>query len=229
VPPAPDSVFRDSALAWPQATPAVSQSTPAVDDEERKLAAERAARREATKQALATPAAEPANAPAPVVVTKRVTDKFVGSIGLLVLRIVAAAVFGIRGFQILFDRTTFDAQFAASMLPDPQIWVLVTGLGSMLVALALLLGLLTRVAGVGALLIALGDLIFFQYGPTWSPFIAGTPGILGESQLLSVGIGFVFLCVGAGGWSFDHSIRSSREKAKRERQAGDADEGTESV
>ena len=220
VPVMPDfssDIFRDSPQAWPQ-------QTVADDDEERKLAAERAARREARLRALSAPAAEPAAPPAPVVVTKRTTDKFIGSFGLFILRLITAAVFGIRGFQLLANRAASEQQFSVSLLPEPQIWVLAAGFGSLLVALALVLGLLTRVAGLGAMLIALGDLIFFQYSAAWSPFVEGMPGVLGEVQLLAVGIGLVFLCVGGGGWSFDRSVRSARERGKDDRLLDEDDE-----
>lgn len=210
-------IFRDGPQVWPQ-------QTTAADDEERKLAAERAARREARMRALSAPAPEPAAPPEPVIVLKRTTDKFVGSFGLMVLRLVTAAVVGIRGFQLLANRAVSEQQFSVSLLPEPQIWVLVAGFGSLLVALALVLGLLTRAAGAGLMLIALGDLIFFQYGAGWSPFIEGMPGFLGEAQLLATAIGLVFLCVGGGGWSFDRSVRASRERGRVERPLDEDDE-----
>ncbi len=202
----------------------------AVSDEERKLAAERAARREARIKALtatATPAPVVA-APAPVVVTQRSTDKFFPSFGLLLLRIVLAAVFGIRGFDLLANRDAVNTALQSTVLPQPEIWTWVAGIGSLAVALCLLLGLLTRVAGAGALLIAAGSLCFVMWGASWNPFatpptsfLTGQYAFLGEFELLAAVVGFMFLCVGGGGISIDRAYRSSRQHEKTAAFDGD--------
>ena len=203
-----------------EANPAIH----AVSDEERKLAAERAARREARIRALnTTPGSEPqAPAPAPVVVTKRTTDAVVASFGLLVLRVVLAGIFAVRGFELLANMPAAEQVLAGTVLPQPQIWVWVAGFGSMTVSLMLLVGLLTRVAGAGAMLISAGILAFVLWGP-WSPFTAGATdflaghyAFLGELELLAAVVGFMFLCVGGGGWSLDRSFRAAKSRDRSE-------------
>jgi len=216
-PPMPmDPIFRDSEQT----------RIDAVTDEERKLAAERAARREARIRALSAPepeAAVAAAAPPPVVVTQRSTDKFIPSLGLLILRIVMAGIFGLRGFALLANKTAAETVLKGTVLPQPEIWVLVAGIASMAVALGLLLGLLTRVAGLGATLISGGALAFVMWGPTWSPFdtsptgfLVGQYAFLGEFELLAAVVGFMLLCVGGGGISIDRAFRASRQSDKTE-------------
>ena len=77
---------------------------------------------------------------------------------------------------------------------------------------ALVFGLLTRVAGLGVLLIAVGALTFVLWG-NWSPFVAGRAGFVGELELLLAVVGLLFLCVGGGGFSLDRSFRKSRESS----------------
>ena len=215
-----ESIFRPDPPAS-QATPSDAEPT-RVDEvsvEEQKLAAERAARREARAMALAATAPLAAVAPAPVVVTKRTTDKFAGSFGLLLLRWVTAGILAIRGLNILTDIPAAQALFAQTIIPEPQIMAIVTGVAALLIALALVLGLLTRVAGLGVALIAGGALAFVQWG-NWSPFVEGQPGFLGELELLLAAVGLAFVFVGAGGWSLDRSFRAGREKDKAERADG---------
>jgi uncharacterized membrane protein YphA (DoxX/SURF4 family) len=195
-----------------------------ISEEEQKLAAERAARREARAAALAAPPPQPVPAPAPVVVHKRTNDKFWGSLGLFLLRLVLAGIFAVRGLNILTDIPAAQTQFAKTVLadiqPGPQVWAIITGVASLLIALSLLLGLLTRVAGLGIALIAGGALALVYWGP-WNPFVQGQPGFLGEYQLLLATVGVLLLFIGGGGWSLDRSFRAGRERDKRERIATD--------
>jgi uncharacterized membrane protein YphA (DoxX/SURF4 family) len=187
-----------------------------VTDEEQKLAAERAARREARSVALAATAPVPLAAPEPVIIHKRTNDKFWGSVGLFLLRLVLAAILAVRGLNILTDIPAAQAQFAQTVIPYPSIMAIVTGVAALLIALSLILGLLTRVAGLGIALIGGGALAFVQWG-NWSPFIAGRPGFLGDYELLLTAVGILLLCIGAGGWSLDRSVRAGRERNKAER------------
>jgi uncharacterized membrane protein YphA (DoxX/SURF4 family) len=214
--PAPpgDSIFRQpSPTSGPDFEPTRMEQ---VTDEEQKLAAERAARREARSVALAATAPVPLAAPEPVIVHKRTNDKFWGSVGLFLLRLVLAAILAVRGLNILTDIPAAQAQFAQTVIPYPSIMAIVTGVGALLIALSLILGLLTRVAGLGIALIGGGALAFVQWG-NWSPFIAGRPGFLGDYELLLTAVGILLLCIGAGGWSLDRSVRAGRERNKAER------------
>ena len=207
-----ESIFRPASPSQEQTT--IEQ----LSDEEAKLAAERAARRDARVAALAATAPVAFAAPAPVVVHKRTNDKFWGSLGLFLLRLVVAGIFAIRGMNILTDIPAAQELFAKTIIPEPQIMAIVTGVASLLIALSLVLGLLTRLAGLGIALIAGGVLAFVLWGP-WSPFVAGQPGFLGELELLLAAVGLLFLLVGAGGWSLDRSFRAGRERDKAERAA----------
>lgn len=232
--PAPDLALSDphptaETMALPGVAPAPSQAifrdSPVADetvaeplsDGARKLAAERAARKEAREAALAASAPVAQAAPEPVVVHKRTNDKFLGSLGLFVLRIVVAAIFTVRGITMLTNLVETQEQFAQTLIPYPQVMAIVTGIALLLIALSLVLGLLTRVAGLGIVLIAGGALAFVLWGP-WSPFVPGQPGFLGELELLLAAVGLVFLLLGAGGWSVDRSFRSARVRDKAERQ-----------
>jgi putative oxidoreductase len=213
--PAPpgDSIFRQpSPTSGPDFEPTRVEQ---VTDEEQKLAAERAARREARSVALAATAPAPLVAPEPVIVHKRTNDKFWGSLGLFLLRLVLAASLTVRGLNILTDIPAAQAQFAQTVIPYPTVMAIVTGVAALLIALSLVLGLLTRVAGLGIALIGVGALVFVEWG-TWSPFIAGRPGFLGDHELLLAAAGLLLLLVGAGGWSLDRSVRAGRARNKAE-------------
>lgn len=215
--PAPaDAIFRPpTPTSGPSPEPTRLEP---LSEEEQKLAAERAARRDARVAALAAPAPMPVVAPAPVVVHKRTNDKFWGSLGLFLLRLVLAGIFAVRGLNILTDIPAAQAQFATTIIPEPGIMAIVTGVACELIALALLLGLLTRVAGLGIALIAGGALAFVYWG-TWSVFVPGRPGFLGEYELLLATVGLLLLLIGGGGWSLDRAFRAGRERDKRERAA----------
>ncbi len=95
---------------------------------------------------------------------------------------------------------------------------MVTGIAALAIAVALVFGLLTRVAGLGVTLITGGALAFVLWG-NWSVFIPGRSGFIGEFELLLAVVGLVLLCVGGGGFSLDRSFRKSREKDRLAEQA----------
>ena len=213
-----ESIFRQpSPASGPEFEPTRVEQ---LSDEEQKLAAERAARREARTTALAATAPVPLVAPDPVIVHKRTNDKFWGSAGLFLLRLVLAAILAVRGLNLLTDIPAAQAMFAKTIIPEPGIMAIVTGVAALLIALSLILGLLTRLSGLGIALIGGGALAFVYWG-NWSPFVAGRPGFLGDYELLLTAVGILLLCIGAGGWSLDRSVRSGRERNKAERVASD--------
>ena len=219
----------------PEATPAPAPVASAeVDAERERLIAERAARREARLAALA-PAPEPepqsvAAAPqfapagtvaaAPAVArtetitdTQRSTDRFAGSLGLFLLRLVAAAIMGFHGLNHLLNLPATTELIASTVLPAPSILAVVLGAAEVAIAIALVFGLLTRLAGLGLALVAGGALAFVLWG-AWSPFEPGRAGFTGELEVLLVGVGVLFLLVGGGGWAVDHGFRSRRAEAR---------------
>lgn len=227
---APEGEEAAEASSVAAASAATDESVRAERD---RLAAERAARREARRAALAPapvpdPAlaaaatAEPATAaaqtapPERITVTRRTTDRFAGSLALFLLRLVVALIFGLRGVDTLLDLPGTVELLQGTILPEPAILAVVLGAAEVAIAIALVFGLLTRVAGLGVALVAGGALAFVLWGP-WSPFIPSQDGFIGELELLLVAVGLVFLLVGAGGWSVDRGIRAGRSSDKRAR------------
>lgn len=202
--------------------------------EQERLVAERQARREARIAALNPPASQvvpvaevgaetlpaaPAPAPvAPAKAARRTTDRFLPSFGLFALRLVTAAIMGVHGVNKLLDPQSATDLFANTILPRPQLLALVTGGAEVAIAVALVFGLLTRLAGLGVALVAGGALAFVMWGP-WSPFLDGQPGFLGELELLLAAVGVLFVTVGAGGWSLDHGFRARRAADRAARDA----------
>lgn len=207
-----DGIFRSGAAAPAVAPTAVMEVPAEPTEEERKLAAERAARREAREAALAAPDARPEPIPEPVVVTRRTTDRFLGAFSLFLVRLVVAAIMAVHGLAFVTDPVAAQELFATTIIPEPALMATITGFASLAIAVALVFGLLTRVAGLGVLLIAGGALTFVLWG-NWSPFVAGRAGFVGELELLLAVVGLLFLCVGGGGFSLDRSFRKSRESS----------------
>lgn len=227
-----DDAFATDPATDPVANPATAQA----DAERERLVAERAARREARLAALA-PAPDPepdfsaeTNRVAPstqgprpaetlpvrtetVTVTQRNTDKFGGSLGLFVLRLAVAAILGVRGIFHLLNLPATTELISTTILPYASILAIVLGAAEVAIAIALVFGLLTRVAGLGLMLVAGGALTFVLWG-AGNPFTAGQAGFTGEFEVLLVAVGLLFLLVGAGGWSLDRGFRARRAAAR---------------
>jgi uncharacterized membrane protein YphA (DoxX/SURF4 family) len=217
--PAPEAVIPS-----PAAPPVTNDSifAPPPSEEERKLAAERAARKEAMMANLSAPA--PAEQPKAekVVVQRRNTDKFLGSLGLFVLRIVLAGILSIRAFTNLSNIAAFTEQLANNtILPYPEIFAYGIGIAEFIIALCLVLGIIVRISSVLLMVLAIGNLALLYWNPAWSPFDnvpAGTGmSFYGELDLLLAAVAFLFFCLGGGGWGIDHSFRASRERDKLEK------------
>jgi uncharacterized membrane protein YphA (DoxX/SURF4 family) len=196
------------------------------NDEERKLAAERSALREARTAALTSASTpEPVQGPvAPVVQDvvqiKRTTDGFWGSLGLFLMRLAMAAVFGVWGVQMLLDPATTQSLFAKTVLPYPILATIVP-VASLLIAVSMVIGLATRYAAVGAALIAIGALVLVYWG-NWSLLLPNDFGFYGERELLLAAAGLLMVFIGAGGWSLDASLRRARAADKAARASASA-------
>lgn len=210
-------------------------SSESVRAERERLQAERNARREARLAALA-PAPQPdpglaaqrseAAGVAPVVteqvvteriVTRRSTDRFGPSLGLFLLRLVVAAIMGVHGVQKLLNLPGTTAMIGQTMIPYPSIMAIVIGAAEVAIAIALVFGLMTRIAGLGVLLIAGGALAFVLWG-SWNPFVPGESGFTGELELLLAAVGVLLLFTGGGGWAVDRGFRARRAAEREARE-----------
>jgi putative oxidoreductase len=183
-----------------------SKSVASSDEERQRRRAER-------EQSLGTkPKTDEAideQATAPQAPAKRTTDKFLGSAGLFVLRIVTAGIIGLHGFAKALDITAVQAMLSNTVIPEPVIMSYVLTAGEVAIALALVFGLLTRLAGLGLAAIGIGALVFVQW--IGNPFNGNA--LVGELELLLAGVGLLFVCLGAGGWSIDAAFRRRRAAA----------------
>lgn len=209
--------------AWggtPSPLSEASEDNDAVSEEQRKLAAERAARRDARSAALASPdpvvgveafptGSDSTDEPA---ATKRTTDGFWASLGLFLLRLALAAVFGIRGFQMLMDPTATQKLLSQTLLPMPGLLGPITAIASLLIAVAMVVGLATRYAAIGGAVIAVGSLVWVYWG-AFAVFIP-VQGFLGESSVTTAAACLLLVFLGGGGWSLDRSLRAARQKDK---------------
>lgn len=137
---------------------------------------------------------------------RHVVDRFDGAAGLLVLRLVTAAVFIIRGLQKLQHLDLTRQQFSQIGIPNPDTMAVVVGVCEVLIALALVFGVAVRAAGLGIAVIAIGALAYVRWR-SGSIFTAGAPGFSGELELVLAGIGIALLGLGGGGWGFDRRLR----------------------
>jgi len=221
-----------SVFARPSA--AASEPTIALDntaeEEARKRESEAAARREAEARARdearlrAEERAErerslgtvtPSNEAdvVPVKPAKGTNDRFLGALGLFILRLVTALVIGIRGVQIVTDIPGYTADLTSINVPSagPIAWVV--GIALLVSAVMLVFGFGTRLAGLIVLAFAVATIVFFRW-TDFSIFREGQEGFSGDLELLLAGVGFLFLCVGGGGWSIDGGMRRARQKRK---------------
>lgn len=153
-----------------------------------------------------------------------VTDRFFGSLGLLVLRWTLAVAFGAHGVQKLLsmDQTAqfFDSlQLLGMPLPAASALAIATGVAEVMIAVSLIFGFLTRFAGIGMLLIGVGALLMVKWTEVPNPLAAGASGVEGELELILAGAGVLFLCLGAGGWSLDRLFRRDRPSGLESEEA----------
>lgn len=178
-------------------------------DLERRRAEERAARNRSL--GVVDRSAEPASYATPV--PKPTTDKALPSLGLFLLRLVTAGIMGVHGFQKLTDIPATQQFFASLGIPSPLYVAWGTGVAEVLAAVALVFGMLTRVAGLGIAAIGIGALALVKWGKQ-NPFQKGVSGFAGELELLLAAVGLLLFCIGAGRWSVDGSMRASRRRNK---------------
>ena len=181
------------------------------DDDEAARQAEEARNFERAARARALGSVPLSDAPAdlPPPPHKPDNDRFLGSVGLLVLRLILVAFVGVRGIQVLFDIEGTTAWLAGHGLPAITVLAWVLGVVLLLCTLMLLLGFGTRTAALIIALMTIALLVFVRWGAV-PMFSAGQPGFLGEGELLAAGVALALVFLGSGGWAVDGAMRHSR-------------------
>lgn len=201
-------VFTSDSVREAEAAAAQSQA----DD----LATQREQEKAARDRSLGKVSNADAVAPTGPVIKKHTNDRFPGSLGLFLLRIVTAGIMGVHGYQKLTDLAATTDFFTKVGIPSPHYAALGAGVAEMLAAVALLFGCLTRVAGLGVAAIAILALITVKWGSK-NPFQSGVAGFTGEFELLLAAVGITFFFLGGGRWGLDGQWRANRRRAKAQR------------
>lgn len=141
---------------------------------------------------------------------RHVIDRFDNAAGLFLLRLAAAAVMGVHGVQKVQDQAATGQQVRALQIPAPDTVAMLFGPIEIAIAVALVLGLAVRAAGLGTAIVAIGALVLVRWTSPDTIFDAHQPGFTGETELLLAGIGLMLLGVGGGGWGLDHKVRNRR-------------------
>jgi len=138
------------------------------------------------------------------------------SFALFVFRLVIATVLSIRATEEIWHLTQTKATWATSILPSPDVWAVGQIIVEYLIALMLLLGLASRVAGLLLIVLYVIVLSFITWGAV-NPFVSGLLGFRGEYEVMMVVIGLVFAGIGGGSAAVDgavHRARLDRKNAK---------------
>lgn len=219
-------LFRDERTTTVEAdAPAAAvttQEAPVESEAEKTAVIDRDAEREARAKRLGIVAA-PAPAAEPVVAVAkpaRTTDKWHGSLGLFLLRLVTGLLLITQGWAHLSHWTQTQEFFARSVLPQPMYFALGVTIAEIVAGVLLIVGLATRLAGL--LLVAIEAILlgFFIYGKSGAIFTPGEPGFKGDIEILLAAIGLLFLLLGGGGLALDRIFRRNRARAREERLLG---------
>jgi uncharacterized membrane protein YphA (DoxX/SURF4 family) len=218
------SLFRDEAptVALPTGAVGAAAAVPLMERTE-VLDAQEAARvrreeRAARDRQLGKVIAAPDDADEPLVTPFKppTTYKGLPSLGFLLLRLVIAAVVGIRAWQHITHLSATRDMWAATVVPSPGI-VAWTQIGlEIAIAIMLVLGIGTRVAGLLLVILAIAQLALVQWGVV-SPFQPGAADFIGVVDVLLAGAGILFATVGGGRISFDGAIHTSHLRRKNDK------------
>jgi len=221
------SLFRDEAptVALPAGAVAAAVPLAAVPLMERTavLDAQEAARvrreeRAARDRQLGKVIAAPDDGDEPLVTQFKppTTYKGLPSLGFLLFRLVIAAVVGIRAYQHITHLSATRDMWAATIVPSPGI-IAWTQIGlEIAIAVMLVLGLGTRIAGLLLVILAIAQLAFVQLGVV-SPFQAGAADFIGVVDVLLAGAGVLFATVGGGRIAFDGAIHTGHIRRKNDK------------
>ena len=221
------SLFRDEAptIALPVgavAAGAAAAGVPAVEQTS-VLDAQEAARvrreeRAARDRQLGKVIAAPDDADEPLVTKFQTPSHYKGlpSLGLLLFRLVIAAVVGIRAWQHITHLTATREMWAATVVPSPGI-IAWTQIGiEIAITVMLVIGLGTRIAGLALLVLGIAQLVFIQWGVV-SPFQPGAADFIGVADVLLAGAGILLATIGGGRIAFDGAIHTGRIRRKNDK------------
>lgn len=187
------------------------------DEIEASAAAALAEQRAARESSLGTvlPVAETAE-PETILVTRRTTDGFSGSLALFLLRAVLAVWVGAVGWQALADKDAISGMLSKIGIPSSLSFLgMLGGIGLIVVAVLLLFGAATRVFSAILAVLLVVYLVFFRFG-AFSPFIEGHFGFYGDREVFAAIIAVAFVFIGAGGLSVDAVMRKRRDTDEEE-------------
>ena len=156
---------------------------------------------------------------APVMLTPPAMYKAWPSFTLFVFRLIVATILSIRATQELLNFTQTKALWSVSILPNPEIFAIVQIVVEYLIALMLVLGLASRVAGLLLIVLYVMVLSFVTWGSV-NPFTSGVIGFNGEYEVLMVVIGLVFAGIGGGGAAVDGAVHRARLERKNAKLGG---------
>lgn len=141
------------------------------------------------------------------------TYKALPSFGFFLFRLIVATVIGIRAWQHITRLTATRTMWEATVLQSPGTvaWVQI-GL-EIAIAVMLVLGLGTRIAGVLLLVLSMAQLLFVQWGAV-NPFQPGAPDFIGVVDVLLAGVGILLATVGGGRAAIDGAIHTGHVKRK---------------
>jgi uncharacterized membrane protein YphA (DoxX/SURF4 family) len=221
------SLFRDEAptvalpagavaAAVPLAAVPVLERTAVLDAQEaaRVRREERAARDRQLGKVIAAP--DDADEPLVTKFTTPSTYKGLPSLGVLLFRLVIAAVVGIRAWQHVTHLSATRDMWAATIVPSPGIiaWTQISL--EIAIAVMLVLGLGTRIAGLLLLILAIAQLAFVQWGVV-SPFQPGAADFIGAVDVMLAGAGVLFASIGGGRIAFDGAIHTGHIGRKNDK------------
>ena len=136
---------------------------------------------------------------------------------IFIFRLLIAAVLSVRATQELGHLSATKALWANSVLPNPDLLAVIQIVAGYTIALMLILGLGSRMAGV-LMVVLFGTILpFLVWGPEIPLFTSGVNGFSGEYELLMTGIGLLFVGIGGGGAAVDGAIHRSRLEKKNAR------------
>ncbi len=141
------------------------------------------------------------------------TYKGLPSFGFFLFRLIIAAVVGIRAWQHITHLTATRMMWEATVLQSPATIASVQIGLEIAIAVMLVLGLGTRIAGILLVVLSLVQLFFVQWGAV-NPFQPNATDFIGVVDVLLVGVGLLLATVGGGRAAIDGAIHTANLKRK---------------